>query len=61
MTILIALIILIIVSATICFYVAKGKNLNAQYWAFAGLLTGPFAILFVFLANSKQEKESDDI
>ena len=61
MTIFIALVIVIIVSATICFYIAKGKNLNAQYWVLAGLLIGPFAIPFVFLANSKQEKESDDI
>ncbi len=61
MTILIVLIIVIIVSATICFYIAKGKNLNAQYWALAGFLIGPFAIPFVFLANSKQDKESDDI
>jgi len=61
MVILIALIIAIIASATICFYVAKNKNLNARYWAFAGCLIGPFAIPFVFLANSKQENESDGV
>jgi len=61
MTILIALIFVIIVSATICFYIAKSKNLNAQYWAFTGCLIGPLAIPFVFLANAKQEKESDGI
>ena len=59
MAILIALIIVIIVSATICFYVAKNKNLNARYWVFAGCLIGPIAIPFVFLANSKKENESD--
>jgi hypothetical protein len=61
MVILIALIIAIIASATICLYVAKNKNLNARYWAFAGCLIGPFAIPFVFLANSKQENESDGV
>ncbi|MCP4372107.1 MAG: hypothetical protein GY797_28905 [Deltaproteobacteria bacterium] len=61
MAIFIALVIVIIVSAAICFYVAKNKNLNARYWAFAGCLIGPFAIPFVFLANSKQENESDDV
>ena len=61
MVILIALIIAIIASATICFYVAKNKNLNARYWAFAGCLIGPFAIPFVFLVNSKQENESDGV
>ena len=61
MVILIALIIAIIASATICFYVAKNKNLNARYWAFAGCLIGPFAIPFVFLANSKQKNESDRV
>ena len=61
MAILIALIIVIIVSVTICFYAAKKKNLNARYWAFAGCLIGPFAIPFVFLANSKQENESGGV
>ncbi len=61
MAILIALIIVIIVSATICFYAAKNKKLNAPYWAFVGCLIGPFAIPFVLLANSKQENESDGV
>jgi len=61
MATLIALIISVIASATICFYIAKSKNLNARFWAFAGCLIGPFAIPFVFLANSKQEKESDGL
>lgn len=61
MAILIILIITIIASSTICFYTAKNKNLNARYWAFAGCLLGPFAIPFVFLANSKQKNETDGI
>jgi Na+/proline symporter len=61
MTIFIVLVIVMIVSAAICYYVAKNKNLNVRYWAFAGCLIGPFAIPFVFLANSKQENESDGV
>lgn len=61
MVILIVYTIVIIVSATICFYIAKNKKRNAPYWAFAGCLIGPFAIPFVFLANSKQENESDGV
>jgi hypothetical protein len=38
MAIPLSLIIVIIVSATICFHVAKNKKLNAPYWAFAGCL-----------------------
>lgn len=61
MTILIFLIIAILLSTIVCYFVARSKNLNVQYWVLAGCLLGPFAIPFIFLANSKAKNESNGI
>jgi hypothetical protein len=49
------LVFVVAVSTWLCFYVARRKNLNVQYWVLLGALAGPFAIPFVLLAKSKAD------
>jgi len=43
---------LIVASAIICHYLAKSRGANPVFWGVMGILFGPFAIPFVFLAKS---------
>ena len=49
------LIILSVLSAVICYQVAKSRKADRWYWLLVGLLFGPFAIPFVFFAGPHQE------
>jgi len=51
MAVILALVAIVIVSAAICHWVAKRKNLNTQRWIVAGALFGPFATPFVLLVK----------
>ena len=43
---------LIIFSGIICHFLAKSRGANPVFWGVMGVLFGPLAIPFVFLAKS---------
>ena len=45
-------IVLIILSAIICHFLAKSRGANPVFWGVMGIVFGPLAIPFVFLAKS---------
>ena len=47
----IALILICLVCAGICFFIAKQRGANTTYWVVMGFLVGPLAIPFVFFAR----------
>lgn len=49
------LIFVSLLSALICYQIAKSRKADRWYWSFAGLLFGPFAIPFVFFASPDQK------
>jgi len=49
----IALILLTLVSAGICHYLAKKKRRNTSLWIFLGALAGPFAVIILLLLNAR--------
>lgn len=49
----IALILLTLVSAGICHYLAKKKRRNRPIWIFLGALTGPFAVVILLLLSAR--------
>lgn len=40
----------------VCFYVAKRRGLNTRFWVVMGLVFGPLAIPFVFMAKPGDPK-----
>jgi cytochrome c biogenesis protein CcdA len=50
----IALIILPIVSAVICYFIAKQRNAQTSFWLLMGLVFSVFAIPFAFFAKPKK-------
>jgi hypothetical protein len=48
-----ALILLSIISAVICYYVASQRGAKTSFWVLMALLFGPFAIPFVFFAKPR--------
>jgi uncharacterized protein (DUF2062 family) len=48
--------IIMIISAGVCFSVAKKKRANLPFWVFMGSIFGPFAIPFVFYSKPKPRK-----
>ena len=49
------LVALTVISAGICYYVAKQRGLSKPYWVFMGAFFGPLAVPFVFLAKTKRK------
>ncbi len=45
------LVLLSIVSASICFSIAKKRGVNPTFWVILATVVGPFAVPFVFLAK----------
>lgn len=43
-----------IVCAGICYSVAKKRSADVPFWVVMGLLFGPFALPFVFMAKEKK-------
>jgi len=54
---MILLIIVLILCALICYFVAKMRHADTVYWIILGLALGPFAIPFVFFSKSKADIE----
>ena len=48
------LIAVTVVSAIICWVLAKRRHANPVYWSAMGILFGPFAIPFAMRAKAKQ-------
>lgn len=48
---LVIMLFTILVSATLCHVLAKQRGANPVFWGMMGVLFGPFAIPFVFLAK----------
>jgi len=38
------------------YFIASKRNANKSYWSAMGIIFGPFALPFVFMAKSKDEK-----
>ncbi|MBT8114292.1 MAG: hypothetical protein KJP04_02870 [Arenicella sp.] len=53
MPFLTTLLLLTIVSAWVCYSVARRRRANHVYWLIMGILFGPLAIPFVFLSRPK--------
>ena len=53
---LIVLVILLILSAVACHFIAKGRGLNSVFWGVMGGIFGPLAIPFIFLSKPKRNK-----
>jgi len=49
-----ALIVLTLASMYACYRIASSRQANVRFWVFMGLLFGPFAIPFAFLARPKR-------
>jgi len=47
------LIIISLLSASICYFVADKRRLPTLHWGLMGLLFGPFAIPFVYFKKSE--------
>ncbi|MDP5134558.1 hypothetical protein ORJ04_01170 [Rheinheimera baltica] len=45
------LVAVIIISTTICYFVAKKKEANVSLWVVLGAVFGPLAVPFVFFAK----------
>lgn len=52
----IALLLLTLVSTVVCYFVAKQRGAKTSYWVALGVILGPLAIPFVFMAKP----DSDD-
>lgn len=50
------LVVIAIVSAGICYSVAKKRGLNVPFWVAMGALVGPIALPFLFMAKSKKQE-----
>lgn len=48
---MIILVLVMLVSAAICYAIARKKQANALFWLTMGLLVGPLAIPFVLFAK----------
>ncbi len=46
-----------VLSAGICFSIAKKRGLKKPFWVVMGAVFGPFAIPFVFIAKPKHPKD----
>ena len=51
----IVVVLIILASAVACHYLAKRRGANAVFWGVMGLVFGPLAIPFVFLAASDRD------
>lgn len=60
MAIMIPIILLItLVSAVICYEIAKSRSANKLYWTVMGVLFGPFAIPFAMMARPMSDSSED--
>jgi hypothetical protein len=50
----VALILLPIISAAICYFIAKRRNAQTSFWVLMGLVFSLFAIPFAFFAKPKK-------
>jgi hypothetical protein len=50
---LIALILMTLVSAGVCHYLAKKKQRNKPFWIFFGALLGPIAVVILLLLSNR--------
>jgi len=53
----IALILATLVSAYVCYTIARERRANARFWIWMGILFGPLAIPFVFFSKPKKSKQ----
>jgi len=53
---MVLLIVLSLLSMVICYEVARRRKADRRYWLLAGLLFGPFAIPFVFMAKPDRKR-----
>lgn len=54
MTTAFALVIISIVSAIICHFIAKRRGADAIFWGIMGMLIGPLAFPFALLSGPKE-------
>ena len=54
MTAILVLVLLLLASVAACHAIAKRRGGNPVFWGAMGLLFGPFAIPFAFLAGPKR-------
>jgi len=52
----IVILLLILASTVVCYFVAKQRGAKVSYWVALGVVLGPLAIPFVFMAKP----DSDD-
>lgn len=55
--VLILLLVASIVSAAVCYFIAKKRGADPFFWGTMGILLGPFAIPFVYLGK-RDDKNS---
>jgi hypothetical protein len=53
------LILVTVLGAAACGYMAKRRGASVRFWVFCGLLFGPFALPFVLFARPMKEKATD--
>ena len=53
------LILVTLLGAAACGYMAKRRGASVRFWVICGLLFGPFALPFVLFARPMKEKQPD--
>jgi predicted permease len=51
------LILVTLLSALACYFLAKSRSADRRFWALMGLFLGPLAIPFVFFAKPRTGQE----
>ncbi|MFT5038630.1 MAG: hypothetical protein ACI94L_001200 [Flavobacteriaceae bacterium] len=52
-----AVILATLVSAYVCYTIAKERRADARFWVWMGILFGPLAIPFVFFSKPEKSKQ----